>query len=155
MLSSNPIITLNNIATVTPDELLAFLHSEYDEVVACKASALDIDDLSTMQGYLGWCQNIQSYLLPLLSKMDIETRKYKTNKDPGSDYQLAQSKKAILALYYDHFDKVFKTISRQFALYEQQHKEYNQEHRAGAVGYIQPAIIEEPQWDQGFFEDEP
>lgn len=152
MTSKIPQITINNIAAVTPDELLTFLHEEYDEVVACRDSALDITDLSTMQGYLGWCQNLQSFLLPLLCKMDIETRKYKTSKDPNSAYQQAQSKKNILALYYDHFDKVFKTISRQFALYEAQHKEYDRDHRSGSVGYIQPEIIpEEPQWDPDWY----
>lgn len=113
-------ININNIADVTPDELLEFLHATYDDVVVCKEEGLDYSDLSTIQGFIGWCQNIKSFLVPLIARMDIVGRTYTASKDPGCPYQMTISKKNILTLYYNHIDDLYKTLSRQCSLFATQ-----------------------------------
>lgn len=121
MPEKNNEITYANIHIVTPEELLDFLHNNYDDVIVCKESALDTSDLASMQGFIGWCQNVMSFLMPLIARMDIVTRGLKVDKAPGSAYQNAQNKKYILSLYYDHLERVYKTISRQCSLFSLQY----------------------------------
>ena len=144
-------INIMNVATVTPDELLDFMHAKYDEVIWCKEEGLDYSDLSTIQGFMGWCQNIESFLTPLIAKMDIVSRSCVTSKQPDSDYQLAMSKKTILTLYYNHIERLFKTLSRQCSLFTAQASYENDMERrsdnilkqASAIATEKPAITDE------------
>ncbi len=113
-------ININTIADITPDDLLLFMHENYDNVVMCKEEGLDYSDMSTIQGFIGWCQNIESFLVPLIAKMDIVIRSCQVSRQPGSDYQIAMSKKYILTLYYDHIERLYKTLSRQCSLFNTQ-----------------------------------
>lgn len=143
-ISTGLIVTYANIATITPEELLDFLHNNYDDVIVCRECALDVSDLASMQGFIGWCQNVMSFLMPLMAKMDIVTRGLKADKTPGSDYQNAQSKKYILGLYYDHLERVYKTISRQCSLFNTQYvNEYAMDRRSDNV-VKQPDLADEP-----------
>lgn len=131
-------ITFLNIGEVEPEELVNFLHENYDDLIICKEQNLDITDLAAITGCLGWCQNVESFLMPLMAKMDIESRKYVPTKEPGSDYQNAICKKAILNLYYDHIDRLYKTLSRQCSLYAtQMANEYAIDRRIDQVGRTQ------------------
>ena len=110
-------VNLNNIGEVTPDELLDFMHYMYDDVILCKEQGLDADDLSTMQGFIGWCQNIESYLTPLICKVDIMSRQCPHSKAADSEYQQIMAKKFILNQYYTHIERLYKTISRQCSMF--------------------------------------
>ena len=126
----------NNIQSVTPSDLLDYLHDTYDDCFSCKGSALTSSDLATMQGILGWCANVQAYLNPLICKMDIVCRSYPVSKAPDCDYQLALSKKTILTQYYKNIDNISKTVSRQCSLYQDQLQEMRYEQRADNIGRI-------------------
>ncbi len=127
-------ITLANIADVTPEELLDFMHNNYDDVIVCKEGALDVTDIAAAQGFIGWCQNIESFLTPLMAKMDIVIRQLPVTKKAGSEYQMAMSKKYILGLYYDHIKRLYDTVSRQCTLYSTQcNTEYNMDRRSMTV----------------------
>ena len=39
-ISTGLIVTYANIATITPEELLDFLHNNYDDVIVCRECAL-------------------------------------------------------------------------------------------------------------------
>ncbi len=113
-------ININNIADVTQDELLEFMYEKYANVVACKEEGLDYSDLATVQGCMGWIQNVESFLMPLIAKMDIMVRNCKKTSQPQSPYQNAMGKKYILTLYYEHLEHLYRTLSRQCSLFTTQ-----------------------------------
>ena len=136
-------ITLMNIDKVSPEELLDYMHLNYDDVILCKEGGLDVNDLATIQGFIGWCQNVESFLNPLIAKMDIISRSIPADKKAGSAYQLAMSKKFILNQYYNHIERLFKTLSRQVSIYSEMTHEYMMDRRADNIAQFNP---EENSW---------
>lgn len=114
-------ITINNIGSIEPEELLMYFHELYDDIQS-PGIVDSVEDLTKVNEIIGFCTNAKSYLHQLGIYLNLLTREAAKgkNKEFHSD---CVSRKAIVDDYYKHLDDICKAVSRQASIYFEAQKE--------------------------------